>query len=149
MQIKEKLIIGRKDFASFPELGLEFIAVKIDTGAYTSSIHCQHIEVIENEGQKEIRFQLLDPTHGHYNEKVFIFKNFKLKSIKSSTGHEEMRYIIKTKITLFRKIYPIELSLTERGEMKYPVLLGRKLLRKRFIIDPSKQNLSFISLNKQ
>lgn len=149
MQAKEKLIIGRKDFANFPELGLEFIAVKIDTGAYTSSIHCQQIEEIEFEGQKAVRFQLLDPSHDQYNEKIFIFNNFKLKSIKSSMGHEEMRYVIKTKIALFRKLYPIELSLTERGEMKYPVLLGRKLLRKRFLIDPSKQNLSFVSLNQQ
>ncbi|MFA9391778.1 MAG: ATP-dependent zinc protease [Prolixibacteraceae bacterium] len=147
--MKEKLIIGRKDFAHFPELELENIAVKIDTGAYTSSIHCHQIEEIELDGEKAIRFQLLDPTHQDYNDQVFVFKNFKLKSVKSSTGQAELRYIIKTKISLFGRRYPIELSLSERGEMRYPVLLGRKLLRKRFLVDPSLQNLSFDSLNHQ
>lgn len=147
--MKEKLIIGRKDLANFPELELENIAVKIDTGAFTSSIHCEQIEEIEYEGEKAIRFQLLDPTHEWYNGKIFIFKKYKLKMIKSSSGHAEMRYIIKTKIEMFRKRYPVELSLSERGEMKYPVLLGRKLLRKRFLIDPSKQNLSYNDLNNE
>lgn len=147
--MKEKIIIGRKDIANFPELGLENIAVKIDTGAYTSSIHCHQIEEIEHEGQPAIRFQLLDPSHEMYNEKVFVFHNFKLKTIKSSIGQSELRYIIKTKISMFGKRFPIELSLSERGDMRYPVLLGRKLLRKRFLVDPAEQNLSYTSLNKQ
>lgn len=147
--MKEKLIIGRKDLANFPGLQLKNIAVKIDTGAFTSSIHCEHIEEIETEGEKAIRFQLLDPGHEWYNGKTYVFKKFKLKKIKSSTGHSELRYIIKTNIELFNKVYPIELSLSERGDMKYPVLLGRKLLRKRFLIDPSKQNLSFNTMNHE
>ncbi|MBN2807380.1 MAG: ATP-dependent zinc protease [Prolixibacteraceae bacterium] len=147
--MREKLIIGRKDLANFPELELENIAVKIDTGAFTSSIHCDKIEEIEHEGESAIRFQLLDPTHEWYNGKTFVFKKYKLKKIKSSSGHSELRYIIRTKIELFRKIYPVELSLSERGDMKYPVLLGRKLLRKRFLIDPSKQNLSYNDLNNE
>jgi hypothetical protein len=147
--VREKLIIGRKDLANFPELELENIAVKIDTGAFTSSIHCEHIEEIEHEGEKAIRFQLFDPTHNWYNGKYFVFTKYQRKKIKSSTGHTEMRYIIKTKIELFRKRYPIELSLSERGDMKYPILLGRKLLRKRFLIDPSKQNLSYYELNHE
>ena len=147
--MKNKILIGRKDVADFPELELENIDVKIDTGAFTSSIHCYHIEELEQNGEKVIQFQLLDPSHEQYNDKVFVFKNFKLKSIKSSTGHAESRYIIKTNITLFGKFYPIELSLSERGEMKYPVLLGRKLLRKNFIVDVSKKNLSYDGIKIQ
>lgn len=147
--MKQKIVIGRKDIADFPELELENIAVKIDTGAFTSSIHCHQIEELEHNGNKVIRFQLLDESHEQYKDKVFVFKNFKEKVIKSSTGHAESRFIIKTTIALFGKIYPIELSLSERGEMKYPVLLGRKLLRKNFIVDVAKKNLSFDSFTNQ
>lgn len=143
----EKKIIGRKDIADFPELDLFDIAVKIDTGAYTSSIHCHHISEIEMEGKKAICFSLLDPGHPNYNEKQLICTNYRQKRIKSSTGHTQVRYIITTSIVLFNQTYPAELSLSERSSMKYPVLLGRKLLKKRFIVDPAKINLSF--KNKQ
>lgn len=139
----EKKIIGRKDYADFPELGIKKLAVKIDTGAYTSSIHCHKIEEIIIDEVLHIQFELLDPSHKKYNNQVFVSANFKQKKIKSSTGHAEKRYIIKTIITLFGEDLPIELSLTERTEMKYPVLIGRKLLRKNFLVDPSKVNISY------
>lgn len=140
--MKEKKIIGRKDFADFPELGIQNIAIKIDTGAYTSSIHCHDIKELEINGIKHIQFQLLDPSHDLYNNKHYTTSNYTLKNIKSSTGHSEKRFIIKTIIQLFNNKYPIQLSLSERGEMKYPVLIGRKLLSGKFIVDPSKYDLS-------
>ena len=140
--MKQKLIIGRRDIVDFPELNLNNIEIKMDTGAYTSSIHCHHIEEKIMDGQKVIRFELLDPTHPQYNNKEFLTKNYKIKRIKNSFGSTEKRYIINTNIKIFNKIYPIELSLSERGEMKYPVLIGRKLIRGKFIVDPSKADLS-------
>jgi len=138
-----KLLIGRKDFADFPEFGLENIAVKTDTGAYSSSIHCHHIEEIEKDGEKAIQFRLLDPNHEEYNEKLFCTKKYTIKTIKNSFGGTEDRYIIATNIILFGNLYPIKLSLSERGEMKYPVLLGRELLNKNFNVDTDRTNLSF------
>lgn len=141
--MSEKLFIGRKDKADFPEFGLENIDVKTDTGAYSSSIHCHHIVEKEIDGRKVIQFELLDPSHEEYNEKRFTTANYKIKTIKNSFGITEDRYIIETQIILFGKIYPIELSLSERGEMKYPVLLGRKLLNKKFNVNTDKTNLSY------
>jgi hypothetical protein len=63
--------------------------------------------------------------------------------VKSSNGIVETRFTIKTEILIFNKIEEIELTLTERGSMKYPVLLGRKFLSKKFIVDTAKKNLSF------
>lgn len=142
-ELNEKRIIGRKDIADFPDLDLFNIAVKIDTGAYTSSIHCHHISETEVEGKKAIRFSLLDPGHPNFNNKQLVCTNYRLKKIKSSTGHSQIRYIITTNIVLFNQSYLAEFSLSERSAMKYPVLLGRKLLKKRFIVDPAKINLSF------
>lgn len=137
-----KILIGRKDKADFPEFPLNDIDCKIDTGAYTSSIHCHQIkEFILNE-EKFIEFYLLDPSHPDYTQEKLKTKRYKKKRVKNSFGKSEQRFVIETIITLFGEDYPIELSLSERSEMKYPILIGRKLLKGRFIVDSSKYDLS-------
>lgn len=137
-----KTLIGRTDIVDFPDLDLYGIDIKIDTGAYTSSFHCHDIEEIDN----VLQCQFLDPEHEKYHEKVFKFKEYTKKNVKSSNGITEQRFLIVTKILIFGKIYPIRLTLTERGAMKYPVLLGRKFLSDKFIVDPSKKHLSYNQL---
>lgn len=141
MRLK-RIIIGRKDIADFEKLDLYGIEVKIDSGAYTSSFHCHKIETITKDGVEHIKCNFLDPNHPQYHEKEFWFDDFKMRSIKSSNGSVEERVSILTEITIFRKKFPIELTLTERIEMKHPVLLGRKFISKRFLIDTSRKNLS-------
>jgi len=148
MKAKSKVVhpqlIGRKDKADFPLLDLYNIDVKIDTGAYSSSIHCHNIIIIYNGLVAEkVHFNLLDPSHRDYNEKEFILPIFRIKKVKSSSGVAENRIFIKTKILLFNMIYNLELNLTDRSNMKYPVLLGRKLLKNRFMVDVTKEYLSF------
>ncbi len=138
----KRIIIGRKDIADFEKLNLYGIEVKIDSGAYTSSLHCYKIEKINKDGVEHIKCNFLDPRHPQYHEKEFCFENFEKRSIKSSNGSVEERVSIMTEITIFNKKFPIELTLTERIEMKHPVLLGRKFTSKRFLIDTSRKNLS-------
>ena len=138
----KKIIIGRKDVADFEKLDLYGIEVKIDSGAYTSSFHCHKIEKVNRDGVELIKCKFLDPSHPQYHEKEFCFDNFKMRTIKSSNGLVEERVSINTEITIFQKKYPIELTLAERIEMKHPVLLGRKFVSKRFLIDTSRKNLS-------
>lgn len=128
--------------ADFKMLNLYDIEVKIDSGAYTSSFHCHKIEKVVKNEREVIRCNFLDPGHSQYHEKEFSFKNFKIRNVKSSNGVVEERFAVTTEITIFELSYTIELTLTERQEMKYPVLLGRKFLSKKFIIDTSKKNLS-------
>lgn len=138
-----KLIVGRSDVIDLPELGLYNLSAKIDTGAYTSAIHYHHAEVITREGNKVLHFTLLDPEHPDYNDKSFFFENFTRRTIKNSFGSVEERYIIRTTIRLFGRDYSSEFSLSDRGSLRFPILLGRKLLRKNFIVDVSKHNLSY------
>lgn len=140
---KKILIIGRLDKADFPKLDLQNIEVKIDTGAYTSSIHCHNIREVETKEETYLYFNLLDPSHPEYNEKEIRLKKYNKTTVKSSTGHTEDRFVIKTKIRLFDKTYPISLSLSDRKDMKYPILIGRKLLTNKFIVDVSRTNVSF------
>jgi hypothetical protein len=130
--------IGRIDKADFPLLQLEDVDVKIDTGAYTSTIHCKNVKVEDN----YLKCNFLDEEHPDYHEKEIVFDNYDVKVVKSSNGQSQARYRILTEIILFGKTYPIFLTLSDRDDMKYPVLLGRKFLTKRFIVDINKTNLS-------
>lgn len=134
----EKIVLGRTDVVDFPKLNLYGIDIKTDTGAYTSSFHCHSIEEVNN----TLNCRFLDPKHQKYHDKLFVFENYTQKNVKSSNGIVERRYLIKTEIVIFNKTHTIELTLTERGSMKYPVLLGRKFLSRKFVIDTSKKNLS-------
>ena len=137
-----KITIGRVDKADFPELHLNDIDLKIDSGAYTSSIHCSNIEEITSENENFIKFKLLDPEHDFYNNKEFSTKNYTSKTVKSSNGIAETRFLVETEIFIFNQLFPIHLTLTERKDMKFPILLGRKFLNKKFVIDTAKKNLS-------
>lgn len=136
---KNLKIIGRLESIDFPEWNLLDIDAKVDTGAYTSSLHCHHIEPFEKDGQQCVRFNLLDPSHETYNDKLFEWPIHRTKVVKSSNGSREERFIVKTKVRLFDKLLTAELSLTDRSEMRYPVLIGRKLINGRFLVDVSKK----------
>ncbi|MBZ0328664.1 MAG: RimK/LysX family protein, partial [Altibacter sp.] len=112
--------IGRVDKADFPLLNLFDVEVKIDTGAYTSSIHCKNVVVVDN----YLKCVFLDEEHPAYHEKEFVFDRYDVKVVKSSNGQIQARYRILTEIILFGKTYPIFLTLSDREEMRYPVLIG-------------------------
>ncbi len=137
-----KKIIGRKDVADFPDFGLTAIQVKIDSGAYSCSIDCRNVHLIEKDGKKQLEVVFLNIDRPEFTEKVYYFADFKSKKVKSSTGHSQIRYFIKGKIVLFETIFETYFSLSKRSGMKTPVLIGRKLLNNNFIIDTKKVNLS-------
>ena len=136
---QHKTIIGRRDIADFPDLGFNQVQVKIDTGAYTSSIHCKSIEVKDD----KLYCIFLDEKHPEYSLETHCFENYKTIRVKSSNGIAQKRYEIKSKIKLFNKTYSISLSLSDRKDMKYPVLLGRKFLNPKFVVDPQLTDLSY------
>ncbi|NCT16910.1 MAG: peptidase [Flavobacteriaceae bacterium CG_4_8_14_3_um_filter_34_10] len=134
-----KQTIGRIDKVDFPLLDLHEIAVKIDTGAYTSSIHCKNVK----EENSVLKCDFLDEEHPNYHGKEILFTNFETTKVKSSNGIVQNRYKIKTEIILFGETHEILLTLSDREEMKFPVLLGRKFLNKKYIVDTNLANLSF------
>ena len=142
-KITEKLVIGRLDKIDLPGLELFDIPCKIDTGAQTSAIHCHQVKIIEKEGKEWITFMVLDPSHPEYNGMVFKTDDFQERKIKNSFGQSEFRFVIKTRIVLFGKSFITEVTLADRENMRYPVLLGRKLLKRNFLVDVSKVDLSY------
>ncbi|MBL7863389.1 MAG: ATP-dependent zinc protease [Cyclobacteriaceae bacterium] len=133
------LLLGRSDRVDLPGLGLENIHAKIDTGAYTCSLHCSRAEIVG----KELEFILLDEEHPEFTGMPFRVKKFEQREIKNSFGEAELRFVIRTKVKIAGKVIRAEFSLSNRGNLKFPVLLGRKILRHRFLIDVTKKDLSF------
>lgn len=139
----KKKVIGRRELIDFPALELFEVEAKIDTGAFTSAIHCTHIrEATLSDGTPVIRFDLLDLSHPQYHHKLFEFTEFTQRDIKNSFGDVQERYVIRTQIQLFDKIIEADFSLSDRSDMKYPVLIGRALLNKNFIVDVARKNVS-------
>tara|TARA_R110000868_G_scaffold28686_7_gene107311 strand:+ start:70 stop:495 length:426 start_codon:yes stop_codon:yes gene_type:complete len=136
-----KKVIGRIDKADFPLLDLFEIDIKIDTGAYTSSIHCH--KVVEEDTVLKCLFY--DKGHPHYNGKEIIFNTYQTAKVKSSNGIVQNRYKVKTTIILFNKKYSINLTLSTRNDMKYPILIGRKFLLKKFVVDVNEKNVSYLN----
>lgn len=133
---RPKQIIGRKELVDFPELEIEGIEAKIDTGAYSNTLHCHEISIKD----KKLSFRVLDPSHPVFSRKVHVFDVFSRKKIKNSFGEIEERYMIKTKIKIAGRVIKSIISLTDRGKMRYPVLIGRKLLKNKFVVDVSIKN---------
>ncbi|MGI9545043.1 MAG: ATP-dependent zinc protease family protein [Cyclobacteriaceae bacterium] len=140
--MRKKVIIGGSEKIDLPEMNLYNIDAKVDTGADSSAIHCHHIEIVRREGKKVLHFILLDPSHPDYNNKSFYFDQFKQKTIKNSFGDSEKRYVIRTPVAIFKRRYKTELSLTYRGNLRYPILLGKKFLMRRFLVDVTQSDLS-------
>lgn len=134
----EKVIIGRNEKVDLPNLRLKDLKAKIDTGAYTSVIHCHKIKLVISNKKKYLYFNLLDPGHPNYAKKLFKVTGFTEKKVKNSFGASEIRFAIKTPILVAGKLINAEFTLTDRSEMKYPILLGRKLLNAKFIVDVAK-----------
>lgn len=138
-----KIVIGRKDKIDIPFLSIENIPVKIDSGAYSSSIHCSSIELVKSDVGQLLEVIFLDENNVNFSGKKFIFKTFKKKKVKSSTGDEQERFFIQLPVVLFGKEYLTDFSLTRRNGLRNPILLGRKLTSNYFVIDTSITNVSY------
>ncbi len=132
-------VLGRSDRVDLPGLGLSGIHVKIDTGAYTSSLHCSRAEVVNG----KLEFVLLDEEHPEFTGMTFTADTFTQRDIKNSFGVAEKRFVIVTSVRIFDEEILTEFSLSDRDTLRFPILLGRKVLRNRFVIDVTKKNLSY------
>ncbi len=130
----EKMVIGRTEYVALPDLGFFDIEAKIDTGAYSCSIHCDDIR-LNDDGT--VHFMLLDDTHPDYSQQHIVMPVYEIRNVKSSNGTIQERIFVKTPIEIYGVKYEIELSLTDRKKMKFPMLIGRKFLENRFIVDVS------------
>jgi hypothetical protein len=124
-------ILGAFEPVSFPKYKMENIMAKMDTGAYTGALHCTTIkEIVKPSGIK------LELSPFDNPELIIRTSDFVVRQVRSSNGSAERRYFINTTIKVRGKTYPILLSLANRSEMKWSVLIGRRFLRENnFVVD--------------
>lgn len=137
MPDRSMVLIGRLEYIALPGLGIPRVQAKIDTGAYRSAIHYQRIRTRTVAGSKQlvVSFQM-----GGLR-KTKVFKRFKRVTVKSSTGQRTRRYLITTTVRLNGHRVRTQFTLFDRSDMKHQVLLGRKFLRGRFVVDVTGKDL--------
>lgn len=136
-----KPVIGWREWVGLPEFGDFRIKAKIDTGAKTSAIHAFRIEEITDRGVASLRFSLHPEQRCKQPEVHCVAVITGQRTVRSSSGHEELRYMITTDISLGGAVFPIDITLTNRDDLGFRMLLGRDGLRPRFIIDPARSYL--------
>jgi hypothetical protein len=134
-------IIGWREWLSLPELGIKYIKAKIDTGARSSSLHAFDTEFFEREGEQWVRFKVNPVQRNESRVVEAAARVFDSRSIRSSSGEAQVRPVILTPVQLFGQRFDIELTLADRNQMGFRMLLGREAFRRRFLIDPGKSYL--------
>ncbi len=125
------MVVGWREIVSLPGLGLSGIPAKIDTGARTSSLHAHVLEDFEKAGKRFVRFAVDWDGQRHYCEAVHV----DVRGITSSNGDQQTRFVIKTPLKIGSLTFRAEISLADRSQMQFPMLIGRTALRRRMVVD--------------
>lgn len=129
-------VIGRHVRVDFPDLDTLHVDAKVDTGAFRTVLHCDRFEEVDTPTGKQLLAVFNLDGHG---PRTYYFTNYFMKEFKSSFGEKERRYCIKTTIRIGRKNIKSSVSLTNRSDMKFQVLIGRKTLLRKFLVDVSRK----------
>jgi hypothetical protein len=140
--LKKYPIIGWREWVTLPDLGIEKIKAKIDTGARTSALHAFALHPFVENGKNKIRFDIHPLQHNTEKIVTCVADVVDKRFVTDSGGHQEERHVILTPITIAGQTWSIEITLTERENMLFRMLLGRSALRKHFIVNPAR---SFVS----
>jgi hypothetical protein len=130
-------VIGLREWVALPDLGVAGLRAKIDTGASTSSLHATDIELFERDGEEWVRFTAHLGTVVQLRHRRCEAPLIALKTIKSSNGHAETRYVISTTLALGDRLWRVEFTLASRKAMRYRLLLGSKaLVAGQLVVNP-------------
>lgn len=135
---RQKQVIGWREWVGLPDLGVDQIKVKVDTGARTSALHAYKIEPFTKDNAQYVRFRV-HPRQRHKKPEVkceaLVVDQ---RKVTNSGGKSSDRYVIRTTLWLGDARWPIELTLINRDEMGFRMLLGRQAIRRRFAVDPGR-----------
>jgi hypothetical protein len=131
------LTVGWREWLALPELGLPAIKAKVDTGAKTSALHAFQVDPFKRSGKNFVRFQM----HPLQKDSSLVVECeaqlLDQRQVTDSGGHQEMRYVIETRMQLADLEIPIQLTLTNRDSMRFRMLLGRQAMERKILVDPA------------
>lgn len=133
--MSDRIVIGHVENIDLPELGISQMTARVDTGAQTSSLHVDNLQRAEIETKPAVSFDIHPDFHNVKKTVRCTALLHDVRKIKSSNGMSEQRYVIKTPAILGDHKWDIEITLTDRSDMTYLMLLGRQALGEIFYID--------------
>lgn len=134
-------MLGWREWVALPDLGIERIKAKVDTGARTSTLHAFSLNPFNENGKEKIRFEMHPRQHNTKKIITCVADVVDLRWVTDSGGHSEERYVIRTPISIDGHSWSIEITLTERDTMLFRMLLARNAIRGRFMVDPARSFL--------
>lgn len=135
MSTAQKRTVGWREWGSLPELGIQSIKMKVDTGARTSCLHAFRLEPFQRDGREWLKIWV-HPYQDNDKEHMCEAPVLEQRTVTDSGGHREVRYVIETTVCMGDDSFLAELTLTNRDTMKFRMLLGRQAMNGRFIVDP-------------
>ena len=143
-----RIVIGRAESISYVQHAIPDVPAKIDTGAYHSAVHASEVKLSSN--GKSLSFVLLGghPVCGELSISLTTDK-FRQVTVANSFGAQELRYEVRLRIKLGPKIFTSPFTLADRSKKLYPILVGRELLNKRFVVDSSITNINKKALKQK
>lgn len=136
-----KITLGWREWVQLPELGLQNIKAKVDTGARTSALHAFEVEQFDNDGVRSVRFKIHPNQRDNNTAVVCSAVLIDERVVRDSGGHKEKRLVIATPISIGRHVWAAEFTLTARDDMIFRMLLGRTAIRGRATVDPARSFL--------
>ncbi len=135
-------VIGWREWVSLPDLGVPALKAKVDTGARTSALHAFDLEIDETSAGAVARFEIHPDQQGANGAIAVEWPILTWRKVRSSNGDVEERPVIRTALELGGKRWPVDVTLTNRDEMGFRMLLGRAAIRRRFVVDSGRSFLT-------
>jgi hypothetical protein len=132
----DPILVGWREWLALPDLGVAAIKAKIDTGARTSALHVERLEYFELDGRRWVRFELEPRSRRHGKPLVCEAPIVDERPVTDSGGDRALRPFIRTLVAIGPEVWGIEINLTNRRSMMFPLLLGRTAMRGRLQVDP-------------
>ena len=149
MTLPKIQIIGWREFLTLPELGISHIKAKVDTGARSSSLHAFDIEPFSRDGIDYVRFKVHPLQRSERKVVTAEARVLDQRHIRSSSGESSERYVISTLVRLLQQEWAIELTLANREQMGFRMLLGREAIRGHMLVDSGNSYLGGIPHRKK
>lgn len=134
--IKDLPVIGWREWLKLPDLGVPRIKVKVDTGARSSALHAYDVMEFTKDDEVWVRFKIHPKQRSSKRVVVAESKVLDYRMVKNTGGKSTKRPVIVTNVTLLGITWPVELTLANRDEMGFRMLLGREAIRGRMLVDP-------------
>ncbi|OLT41231.1 hypothetical protein BJF86_16060 [Serinicoccus sp. CNJ-927] len=135
--ITEQTVVGWREWVQIPQVDVPWIKAKIDTGAKTSAIHAFDLRSFDRDGRDWVSFAV-HPWQATAQDEVAVeLPVHDSRSVRSSSGHEEQRYVVRLPVVLGGREVPVEVTLTDRDEMGFRMLIGREALVQGYVVDPA------------